>query len=108
MRATFIINGGASIALAAFLGTLSASEHAAILPSSLAGPLAIFASGSFVAAVAFGSAYMTQLLQGFTNETEKWRGISASAFNAMAIICGIGSYACFGIGLYFSYIAMML
>lgn len=102
MRAAFLINGGASIALAAFIGTLSASDSAVISPTALASPLAIFATGSFVAAISFGATYITQMSQGFTDEKEKWRNNLASFFNMLAIACGLGAYAFFGLGLYFA------
>lgn len=60
LRATFLLNGTASISLLAFLGNIWAKSQGSISGQSLALPLLIFTLGAFLSVVATGLAWFSQ------------------------------------------------
>lgn len=103
MRSAFLMNGGAAIAVSAFIGALASGNNPQISVVSLGDPLALFAFGTLSAAVAFGTTYLAQLLSGYVVQTEKWRSISALWINNCAIVASITSYLMFALGLWQTY-----
>ncbi len=102
MRSFFLMNGGASIAMAAFIGTLATSSQMETKVSGMAAPLGLFAFGTLFASIAFGLAYLSHFLGGYDREP-KWKSISAGIANYSAIMFSIGSMIFFGFGLFYGY-----
>jgi hypothetical protein len=86
-----LVNGGATVALLAFLGNLLARSPSG--PTPMQAPLVVaimfFAGGVLSAAVATGSTYVTNYCY-----TENWRS-SAIGFHALTIALVIGAYLAF-------------
>lgn len=85
------INGGAAIALLAFLGQL-AKEQPDKIPIIIPAILP-FGVGVFLGGVTAGFAYLSQRL--YANENSEKAGFS---FNVIAIFSGAVSYAAFALG----------
>ena len=62
LKASMLLNGGAAVALLAFIGHAAESTVTKIMVSALALPLFIFVTGALVAAVATGGTYLSQSL----------------------------------------------
>lgn len=107
MRSVFLMNGGAAIAISAFIGTIASSEKSSVSVEDLAFPLALFSAGTLFAAISFGATYLTQFSRGYPNEDNKWKNRIAIMFNIIAIFSGLVGLVAFGGGLLSSYTAML-
>ena len=94
LRTGFLMNGGASVALLAFVGHLSGVAPEKV--SALAPSLAIFVSGVLVAALASGATYLSQW---FYAGEASWKRRTGFALNIAAILLGLGAYGVFALGI---------
>ncbi|MEQ8307853.1 MAG: hypothetical protein RIA09_14955 [Hoeflea sp.] len=99
IRTMIAINGGASVAMLAFMGHLASNESNQV--ANFAASFAPFAVGTFLAGLVSGVTYLSQWLYG-GNHT-KW----GFALNLASIALGAGAYACFAVGAYQSYNAFI-
>ncbi|MEM7612134.1 MAG: hypothetical protein AAF270_10665 [Pseudomonadota bacterium] len=93
LRAAILINGGAAVALLAFIGNLWGLESDTA--AALASPMRILLIGVLVAACASGSTYLAQFF--FADHFKRAHGIG-TAFNILAMVLVISSYGCFLFG----------
>ena len=67
VASALLVNGGASVAILAFLANVAIKSEAVVRAPAMAGALMWFASGVLAAAVASGITYVTQLLYSRTD-----------------------------------------
>lgn len=98
LRTAFLMNGGASVALLAYVGHLSsvAPERVPMLAPSLA----TFVSGVLIAALASGITYLSQW---FYAGEPSWQQKTGFVLNIAAILLGLGAYGVFGFGMWLAY-----
>lgn len=90
LRTAFLMNGGATVALLAFLGKLSDQHQEKIAVFSSA--LVIFVAGVLAITVASGATYLSQW---FYARSAPWKRRAAHGFNILAIVLNLASYGCF-------------
>lgn len=90
VKSSFLLNGGASVALLAFIGKLTEEQHSKI--PAFADALTIFVIGVFSIALASGVTYLSQW---FYAESESWKQKAGFALNMVSIVLGLSSYAFF-------------
>lgn len=100
VNASIIINGGAVIALMAFLGNV-ASKLGRVAFVSLAEPLLCFGIGVLCGGVAFGTRYISQFLYA-SPKTQSYGHV----FNASSWLLTFGAFVGFGVGSILSYRAL--
>lgn len=107
-KSCMLINGGASVALLAFIGNIwskGSIEIAALLVSK---GLLIFCSGVFLAALCSGFTYLAQ--SAYTSselgKNKKW-AIWGGVSNFIAIFSALSSLIVFGLGSYQTYLSMV-
>lgn len=107
-KSCMLINGGASVALLAFIGNIwskGSLDMAALLVSK---GLLMFCIGVFLAAGCSGFTYLAQSC--FTRSSlgtmKKWQ-ITGHSLNFIAIVAGFLSLAAFGAGSYQTYLSMV-
>lgn len=93
IRSLFILNGGACIAMLAFIGHL-ATDNSRDLVGPFAWTLLAFAAGVFAAAVTSGLTYLTQVLFA-DDDTEKF----GFGLQFASVAVGLSSLLCFAIGM---------
>lgn len=98
LRTAFLMNGGASVALLAFVGHLSSVAPEKV--PALAPSLAVFVGGVLVAALASGVTYLSQWFYAGEPSSQKKIGF---ALNIAAILLGLGAYGVFGFGMWRAY-----
>ncbi|MDO9530727.1 MAG: hypothetical protein Q7O12_01140 [Deltaproteobacteria bacterium] len=98
LRSSLLINGGAAIALLAYIGKLKIEASNQI--SALALPLLIFVIGVLVAAINSGLTYLSQW---FYFGGAIWKRKVGFVINIINILLGIASYGLFAIGIFFAY-----
>ena len=92
LKAAFLMNGGAVIAILAFLGKLAGINQVAM--SALSDAMLIFVSGVFLAGLASGCTYLAQYVAAFRDQY-KWAFILGFALNILVIVMGLSSYGFF-------------
>ena len=97
LKSAILINGGAAVALLAFIGNIWTKEISQIAVNSLTNSILYFSFGVLVAAVGAAGSYFTQYCYG-----EKFQR-AAIVFHTLTVILVLGSYVCFGIGAYEAY-----
>ena len=104
LSTSILVNGGATVALLALIGTMVSKMPAGLPPAppSLVFSLISFALGVLFAAVATGSTYSAQYCY-HNNENAKW----GTAFRVLTIILMLASYAAFLSGVLFAYRAFI-
>ena len=102
IKSSFLLNGGASIALLAFIGHL-AQIQADKVPV-FAESLLLFTFGVFAAAVMSGLTYSTQFIGA---STRPWAKKVGNISNVLCILVGISSYGMFIWGLLNTYQAFL-
>jgi hypothetical protein len=110
IRASMLTNGGAAVAMLAFVGNAWGKGMAALPLLTIAGAMAWFSSGVLATAVTSGLAYLTQrsFLQGFDQPPGNNWDKAGATLNVLAIIVVLVSYVLFGRGVWFAYQAMSL
>lgn len=98
LRAIVLLNGGAAVALLAFIGKLADVSRLNI--PLFAVPLTIFVVGAFLSTISSGLTYLTQLLY---SEMGKWRNRTGVFLQIVSIILGLASLCSFGYGTYRAY-----
>jgi hypothetical protein len=98
LRTAFLMNGGASVALLAFVGHLSSVAPERV--STLAPSLTVFVGGVLVAALASGVTYLSQW---FYAGERSWQKKTGFALNIAAILFGLGAYGVFAFGMWRAY-----
>jgi hypothetical protein len=103
LRTAFIMNGGAAVALLAFIGHLSSVAPERV--SSLAPSLAAFVIGVLIAALASGTTYLSQwfFAHAFNRENRPWLKTMGFILNFAAILFGLGAYVVFAYGMWLAY-----
>ncbi len=101
INSAMLINGGAAVALLAFLGRIWETGQSPAVASGLTLSLLRFLGGVLVAAVAFGTTYLTQFTFGHGWNT------TGHSINVISILLVIGSYILFLWGGYTAYEAFV-
>jgi hypothetical protein len=103
LTTSILVNGGATVALLAFLSNLigKSSSDPKALQALLVVSLVYFAGGVLAGAVATGSAYLTQSCYG-----NRWNRCGI-AFQIISIILVVGTYMAFLGGVVSTYHALM-
>jgi len=98
MRASFLMNGGASVALLAFIGHLSSTDPSKV--SAFSAVIIPFVFGVLVMAMTSGFTYLSQWLYHSENlDSQKW----GFKINIFSIVLGLSSYVLFLWGMYSAY-----
>ncbi|MCV5009362.1 hypothetical protein, partial [Escherichia coli] len=103
-----IMNGGAAIALLAFLGNIWNKNSSAEAASAIASALYLFCGGVVLAGLCSGLSYFSQCC--FASSylgTKKFYLWLGHTINAVACICGAGSIFIFAYGSYCAYQSMI-
>jgi len=90
IRSAFLLNGGAAIAMLAFIAKLTDTQKEKV--SEFAGGLAIFVTGVLIVAITSGLTYLSQW---FYAGDKEWEEITGFVFNISAIVTGLLSYGFF-------------
>ncbi|MBI1811646.1 MAG: hypothetical protein HY035_11570 [Nitrospirae bacterium] len=102
LKTAFLMNGGATVALLAFLGKLSDQHQDKI--AIFASTMVIFVAGVLASTIASGATY---LCQWFYAHSQPWKRIAGHAFNILTILLNIASYGCFIWGAFRAYEAFL-
>ena len=100
LRSSILLNGGAAVAILAYIGKLSVDAAAHV--SAFAFPLLLFVTGALVVAVGSGVTYLSQWFY-FGGGVWKWK--IGFALNVLAILLGFASYGLFAVGAWLAYLA---
>lgn len=90
LRTAFLMNGGATVALLAFLGRLSDQHQGKI--AVFASALVVFVIGVSAITVASGTTYLSQW---FYAHSEPWKRKTGYVLNFLTIALGLASYGFF-------------
>lgn len=99
LRSAILLNGGAAVAILAYIGKLSVDAPASV--SQFAFPLLLFVLGALAIAVASGVTYLTQWFY-FGGSAWQWR--VGFALNMLSILLGLMSYGLFAAGTWLAYL----
>lgn len=102
IKSSFLLNGGASFAMLAFIGHL-AQFNTPMVPV-FAKCLILFAFGVLAVAVTSGSTYLSQWFYG---QSLGWTKKTGFLLNILCIVLGIVSYGMFTWGMFKSYFAFI-
>lgn len=106
VRTSLILNGGAAVALLAFIGHLATCGDSiscsTLTPKieELASSLLFFAFGSLAATVLAGCTYLSQW---YYAGVSRWQQKTGLVLNVVCILLGLGSYGLFAFGLLGAY-----
>lgn len=89
LKSCILINGGAAVALLAFLGHLVQQHEPAVSVHALASAMSVFVGGVFAGGLASGFTYLSQWF--FADDWNK----TGFTFNIAAILTGLASLGCF-------------
>ncbi len=99
LRTSFLMNGGASVAILTFIGHLATNTSGKVPIPLLAPSLAIFVFGVLLVAFASGATYLAQLFYAqWSYAGKKWAKTTGFVLNIMAIGFGLVSYGFFAWG----------
>lgn len=90
LRTAFLMNGGATVALLAFLGKLS-DAHQTKIPI-FSDSLVMFVIGVLAVTMSSGATYLSQW---FYHTSETWKQKTGLGLNILAIVLGLSSYGFF-------------
>lgn len=124
IRTAVLVNGGAVVAMAAFIGATynAPADEVGPVRVALLFPAFLFAIGAMLAGLASGCAYFTQLMyqeaaeehsihwqQPFVRETEASKAKThwGIIWHVLGVVFVLGSYAFLGVGLFFAYHALV-
>ena len=114
MKAAMLINGGAAVALLAFVGAAINKDIESCLLSSLCSSMLVYVVGTLLAAIATGTTYLAGLIDGDGNNKDKvskwkfwhhWR-----FYNVASIVLVASSYLLFlvsSLSTYYSFIELI-
>lgn len=100
LRAAILVNGGAAVAILAYIGKLSVEAEGQV--SHFALPLLLFVVGTLTVAVGSGVTYLSQW---FYFGGVPWKEKVGFWLNLVAIGLGLTSYGLFGAGTWSAYVA---
>ncbi|MCK6652272.1 hypothetical protein L8R07_07340 [Enterobacter roggenkampii] len=107
-RTFLIMNGGAAIALLAFLGNIWNKNSSETAATAIATALMLFCGGVFLAGLCAGLSYFSQCLFASSElGTKKFQSYSGHAINIFACLSGAGSMVIFAYGSYSAYQSMI-
>lgn len=92
LKSMMLINGGAAVALLAFLGNLITRSGYSANVHTFADSMGMFVFGVFLAAVAFATSYLSQF---FYAGEKVWQRRTGVAFHVVTSLVGVGSLATF-------------
>ncbi len=95
-----LINGGAAVALLAFLGNLITRSGASTNVVAFAGSMRTFVVGVFLAALAYATTYLSQL---FYDGEKDWQRRTGFVLHVITILIGAASLAAFLWGAHAAY-----
>ena len=98
IKSSFLLNGGAAVALLAFIGHLAQFSPAKV--AMFASCLLPFSLGVMAIAITSGFTYLSQWLYASSHARARKAGY---VFNFLCIFLGLGSYALFAWGLFSTY-----
>lgn len=101
LKSTILVNGGAAVALLAFLGKIWEKGSTQIAIASLCLALSFFVSGVLTGAIASGTTYITNSCYSVK------KAKTGICFHIITILLVIASYLLFGSGSYYSYKAFI-
>jgi hypothetical protein len=96
LRTSFLVNGGAAVALLAFIGNVWAQTQTLVVAKALTLSLSLFSAGVLIGAVATGTTYISQAF--FARAWEK----TGYGFQFLTIALVIAAYSVFGGGIWFA------
>jgi Kef-type K+ transport system membrane component KefB len=99
-----LVNGGAAVALLAFLGNLATRSGSSANIIAFAGSMHIFVIGVFLAAVAYATTYFSQLFYG---GEKKWQQRTGLGFHIVTGLVGASSLIAFLWGAHAAYQAFV-
>ncbi|MBC3457919.1 hypothetical protein [Pseudomonas mosselii] len=102
LKAFVLLNGGAAVALLAFIGKLADASRSHIPLFAL--PLTIFVIGAFFSAISSGLTYLTQMLY---TENRTWLKRVGITLHVVTIVLGVASLGMFGYGTHRAYEAFI-
>jgi len=102
IRTSVTINGGASVAILAYLGHLA--EHLPAQVPEFAGCLLPFGAGTLLAGCVSALTYCAQYAYAGNHA---WHRTAGYAFNVSAILFGLASFLSFGLGIWNTYSAFV-
>jgi len=102
VKSALLMNGGAAVALLAYIGKLTETQQLRI--PVFAEALAIFVLGVFAIVVSSGSTYLSQW---FYAEEATWKQRVGLGFNLFSITLGLASYGFFIWGMSVAYSAFL-
>lgn len=95
IQSIFLINGGASVAVLAFIGHLASAPTTAKAVLPFAGSLRFFVAGVFFAAVTSAATYLSQLAYEGSKTGQQVIGV---VLHALAVALGVTSFVFFFVG----------
>jgi hypothetical protein len=102
IRSSFLLNGGAAVAMLAFIGKLTENQAGKI--PVFASSLTIFVIGVLLITITSGFTYLSQW---FYAGESKWKVATGFWFNIAAIVLGLSSYGVFIWGMCEAYTAFI-
>lgn len=103
LKSSLLINGGAAVAVLAFMGNIWSSKDATTALPAISEALLMYIGGVLVAAFAAGATYISQA--GFGGEFGCYSALFGRFGQAVAILCVIAAYIYFGYGSWLAYLA---
>lgn len=100
IRSSFLLNGGAAVALLAFISNLTENHKNKVVV--FADSLIPFVCGVLLIAITSGVTYLSQWF--YCNNDCSWKNKTGFFLNILAIIFGLFSYVCFIYGMYRAYV----
>jgi len=100
LRSAMLINGGAAVAVLAYIGRLTGDAVGNVAQFAL--PLFLFVLGALVVAVGAGVTYLSQW---FYFGGGGWKSKVGFGLNILAMLLGVGSWALFAAGAWLAYLA---
>jgi hypothetical protein len=99
LKSIILINGGASVALLAFIGNIIANDENVSLVSKFSLPLAFYVFGVLVGSIATGSSYVTQYkyLHVGQESGARWHIVTAILVLLAYVLFAAGSLDCYRI-----------
>ncbi|MHB1092334.1 hypothetical protein [Thiobacillus sp.] len=104
LKSALLINGGAAVALLAFLGSVWSSDKIGEVPSEINPALLLYVFGVLSAAVAAGATYLSQA--GYGNEFGKASRYVGYIGHVLAVLGVLGSYVLFGRASWLAFLGM--
>lgn len=106
-KAFMIINGGAAIALLAFLGNIWNKESTPTAAASISDSLLLFCVGVLCSGICSGFTYLAQFCYASSDLKTHSGWDKAGLFsNVIAVLSGVASLTLFAIGAYVTYVSM--